>query len=136
MLFFSALGARSSILSLAHMWQFETMTRVAFEAYDALSDVDPVTKIMIYKKYGFPQENILNEYAKLCTRIKSLSIEEGRKIGHGGKTLALIAQIREVLLRQGRLSPKFTDSNIVRLMISNSFGIEFTPSCNNRAPTI
>jgi len=121
----------SSILSLAHMWEFETMARVAFKAYDALSDVDPVDKIAIYQKYGLPRKNLLNEYAKVCTRTKALSVEEGQKIGV--ETLALIAQTREDLLRRGILSPAHAGDNTVKVIISNRFDLtDPLESCNHQ----
>jgi len=111
----------SSILSLAYMWQFEIMAQVAVNAYDALSDADPVAKITIYQKFGIPRKHLLNEYAKLCTRVNSLSVEEGQLIGV--ETLALIAQTRERLLRRKLLSPAHIHSNFVRGAIMDNFDL-------------
>ena len=107
------------------------MARAAFKAYDALSDVDPVDKIAIYQKYGLPRKNLLNEYAKVCTKPKALSVEEGRKIGVD--TLALIAQTREDLLRGGILSPAHAGDNTVKFIISNRFDLtDPIESCNHQ----
>ncbi|KIM74907.1 hypothetical protein PILCRDRAFT_25199, partial [Piloderma croceum F 1598] len=83
----------SSIISLAHMWQFETMSYVAFKAYLALPDVGPVDKIAMRQKYDFPREVLLKVFVEICTRDAPLSVEEGQKIGL--ETLALIAQTRD-----------------------------------------
>jgi len=85
----------SSIISLAHMWQFETMSYVAFKAYLALPDIGPVDKIAMRQKYDFPRKDLLKAYAEICTRNNPLSVEEGQKIGL--ETLALVAQTREEL---------------------------------------
>jgi hypothetical protein len=113
----------SSIISLAHMWQFETMTQVAFKAYDALSDVDPVDKIALYQRYGFPRKNLLSVYVELCIRGTPLSVEEGRKVGV--EALAVIAQTREEIIKRGLLSPTY--ANHVRIIITNNL-IDLKPS--------
>jgi hypothetical protein len=75
------------------MWQFETMSRVAFQAYVALDDVKSVDKIVMRQRYDFPREDIVEAYVHLCSRCKPLSAGEGRKIGV--ETVILIAQTRE-----------------------------------------
>jgi hypothetical protein len=43
----------SSIISLAHKWQFETMSKVAFKAYVLLEDIEPIDKIVMQQKYKY-----------------------------------------------------------------------------------
>jgi len=85
----------SSIISLAHMWQFEHTSQAAFKAYAALPNVLPVEKIFMRRKYDFHGKDLVDAYVEICQRNHPLSIEEGDRIGV--EALVLIAQIRELL---------------------------------------
>ena len=113
----------SSIISLAHMWQFETMGHAAFKAYLAIPDIDPVDKIAMRQKYDFPREDLLNVFVKICTRRQPLSVEEGHKIGSA--TLALIAQTREELkcVNNGDMEGRITN-NLIKLRPSYYFSLD------------
>lgn len=80
---------------LAHMWQFEHMSKAAFKAYTALPDVTPVEKITMRRQYDFPRKDLLEVYLEICKREKPLSVDEGNQIGL--EALALIAQTRQEL---------------------------------------
>jgi hypothetical protein len=105
----------SSIISLAHMWQFETMGHAAFKAYLAIPDIRPADKIAMRQKYDFPREDLLNVFVEICTRREPLSVEEGQKIG--SETLALIAQTREELKYRNRADIKkdIITNNLIKL---------------------
>ncbi|KIM76793.1 hypothetical protein PILCRDRAFT_91427 [Piloderma croceum F 1598] len=90
----------SSIISLAHMWQFEHMSEAAFKAYAALPNVSPVEKISLRRKYNFPSKDLVDAYVEICQRKYPLSVEEGDRIGV--EALVLIAQIREQLCSKGK----------------------------------
>jgi hypothetical protein len=64
----------SSIISLAHMWQFETMSYAAFKAFLTLPDVGPVDKIAMHQKYDFLREDLLKVYTEICTRREPLLV--------------------------------------------------------------
>jgi hypothetical protein len=104
----------SSIISLAHMWHFETMSQAAFKAYIALPDVEPADKIAMRQKYDFPRKDILHIYQDICTRHKPLSFEEGEKIGL--ETLTIIAQTREeIKYRSSTSSKAIVTHNLISL---------------------
>ena len=66
------------------------MANVALKAYAALSDVPPIDKIVLYEQYDFPREYLLDPFWQICTRSKSLSVEEAQVVGL--ETLALIGK--------------------------------------------
>jgi hypothetical protein len=71
----------SSVISLTHKWQFETMHKVAFKAYVLLKDVKPIDKIIMQQKYDLPRKMIHKAYLEICTRHQLLTVAEGEKIG-------------------------------------------------------
>ena len=83
----------AAIISLADKWQFEKMYAAACEAYLALPNVPTMDKIVLCQTYDIPTEQLLGLYVQICTRPKSLSIEEGQAVGL--ETLTLISQTRE-----------------------------------------
>ena len=58
-------GEWSSIILLAHMWQFEHMSEVAFQAYAALPSVSSVEKISMCRKYNFPRRDLAAAYLEI-----------------------------------------------------------------------
>ena len=88
-------GEWCSIIVLAHMWQFERMGEVAFQAYAALPNVSPAEKIAISHKYDFPRKHLADVYLEICSRHQPVSVEEGERIRV--EALALITQTREEL---------------------------------------
>jgi hypothetical protein len=95
-------GELSSIISLAHMWQFENMSQAAFKAYAALPNTSSMDKISMRRKYDFPRTELADAYVELCTRYYPISAEEGDRIGV--EDLALIGQTREELRGEWRCS--------------------------------
>jgi len=87
-----------AIISLADKWQFERMGDVALKAYLALPDVPPMDKIVLCRRYDTPREYLLDPYLQICTRTKSLTVEEAQAVGL--ETFALIAQTREEITRR------------------------------------
>ena len=88
----------AAIISLADKWQFERMGDVALKAYLALPDVPPMDKIVLCRRYDTPREYLLDPYLQICTRTKSLTVEEAQAVGL--ETFALIAQTREEITRR------------------------------------
>lgn len=113
-----------SIMHLAHMWQFENMSQVALKEYTALPNQSPVEKIVIGRKYSFPEADMLDLYVAICRRLEPLSVEEGNQVGL--ETLALIAQTREQLKSEFRTADEIR--KVVRqnmIATSKSFRFKF-----------
>jgi len=106
----------SSIISLAHKWQFERMGHAAFKAYVALSGVQAVDKIAMGQRYDFPRTYLLEVYVEICTRKAPLSVEEGGKIGY--ETLALIAHSREEMKIWTTSSPELQKQVVTNNLIN------------------
>jgi hypothetical protein len=112
----------SSIISLSHKWQFETMSQVAFQAYLLLEEVKPLDKILMRQKYDFPRKMIHKAYLEICTRHQPLTVEEGEKIGL--EMLARIALTREEIKDCHSLSKASIDAvtnNLVELEPSRRY---------------
>jgi hypothetical protein len=85
-------------MSLADKWQFERMVEAASKAYIAFPDVPAMDKILLCQSCNIPREYLLDPYVRICTRRKSLSVEEAHAVGL--ETLTLIAQTREELVQR------------------------------------
>ena len=113
-------------MHLAHMWQFENMSQVALKEYTALPNQSPVEKIVIGRKYNFPEADMLDLYVAICRRLEPLSVEEGNQVGL--ETLALIAQTREQLKSEFRTADeirKVVRQNTGMIATSKSFRFKF-----------
>jgi len=82
-----------SIMSLADRWQFETISKIAFEAFAALPGVEALEKIIVCEKYGFKRSIISNAFWAVCNRGFPLTYREGEQIGW--VACLLIATIRD-----------------------------------------
>jgi hypothetical protein len=67
----------SSIISLAHRWQFEHIREAAFKGYAALLNVSPAAKIAMSHKYDFPRKHLVDIYLEICQRDQPVSVKEG-----------------------------------------------------------
>jgi hypothetical protein len=112
----------SSIISLTHKWQFETMSKVAFKVYVLLKDIEPIDKIVMQQKYNLPRKMIHRAYLEICMRYRLLMVTEGEKIGW--ETLARIALTREEIKDYHSLSQVSINTmtnNLVELEPSNCY---------------
>jgi hypothetical protein len=80
-------------LSLADKWQFETIGKVAFEAFVALPDVEAMDKVFVCEQYGFDRSVASKAYWALCNRNVPLTYRESKKLGW--VACLLIAAIRD-----------------------------------------
>jgi len=82
-----------SIISLADRWQFETVGKIAFEAYAALPGVDAMEKIEVCERYGFKRSIVSNAFWTVCSRNYPLTYREAEKLGW--VACNLIAAVRD-----------------------------------------
>lgn len=67
------------MLDQSYRWGCKKMRTVALEHLKALP-MDPVLKIAVWKKYGLDEADIATCYHALATRLKPLTVEEGRQL--------------------------------------------------------
>jgi hypothetical protein len=91
----------SSILSLAHKWQFEAILKFAFEAFVALPGIAAIDTVVMCEKYCLDRLMACGAYWALCCRGVPLSRSEGAMIGWEG--CVLIAAVRD---RNNTLNPQ------------------------------
>jgi hypothetical protein len=83
----------SLILNLAQKWGFKDVERLCIRELERL-DLSPVDRIHIYQRFGLDSSLLLDSYATLTTRVESIGLEEGAKLGL--RTSLQIAQAREM----------------------------------------
>lgn len=84
-----------SIVSLAHQWQFETISNFAFQKYIHHDDVkfNPMDILEARQKYGFDRSMVSEAYLSMRYRGYPLSYKEGERLGQVESLL--IALIRD-----------------------------------------
>jgi hypothetical protein len=83
----------TSILRLAHQWDFIEVKEFAIRELQALS-IAPLEKIVLYQKYAVNRDLLQSAFIALTTRDEPLTIEEGRELGL--ETALPLAEAREV----------------------------------------
>ena len=83
----------TSILKLAHQWEFVGVKTLALRELERL-EIPPLRKIVIYHSYGIDRRLLKSAYTAFATRDKSITIEEGRELGL--ETVLQLARAREL----------------------------------------
>ncbi|KAJ6593327.1 hypothetical protein B0H19DRAFT_918850, partial [Mycena capillaripes] len=70
----------STILELAHRWEFAEVKSLAIRELEKLtmSDID---RIVLYRKFAVDESFLVPRYAALCERPELLTVEEGLQLG-------------------------------------------------------
>lgn len=75
----------ASIIELPAMWQFDTMSELAFKHFVSLPGVPAIDKLVLRRKHGFSHIMALDAYLARCwdlaLRYKEVSYEEGEMVG-------------------------------------------------------
>jgi hypothetical protein len=83
----------TSILRLAHQWQFVEVKSLALRELERL-EVPPLRKIVIYHSFAIDRNLLRAAYAALTIRDEPITIEEGRELGL--ETALQLARAREL----------------------------------------
>jgi len=83
----------TSVLKLAHQWDFIEVKALAIRELENLS-IPPVPKIVLYQKYAIDRNLLKNGLTALTIRDEPLTIAEGREIGL--ETALDLAKAREI----------------------------------------
>ncbi|KAH9965394.1 hypothetical protein BC827DRAFT_1118754, partial [Russula dissimulans] len=83
----------TSILKLAHQWEFVGVKTLALRELERL-EIPPLRKIVIYHSYGIDRRLLKAAYAAFATRDKPITIEEGKELGL--ETVLQLARAREL----------------------------------------
>lgn len=83
----------TSILKLAHMWDFIEVKELAIRGLEGLHDIPALQKVALYQKYEVDRNLLQAAYTALTVRDEPITVEEGRELGL--ETALLVAQARE-----------------------------------------
>ncbi|KAH9067765.1 hypothetical protein EDB87DRAFT_37252 [Lactarius vividus] len=84
----------TSILKLAHRWEFIEVKALAVRRLERLKDaIAPLQKIVLYQMYDVDRNLLQTAYTALTVRDGHITINEGRELGL--QTALLLAQARE-----------------------------------------
>jgi hypothetical protein len=83
----------TSILKLAHHWQFVEVKSLALRELERL-EIPPLRKIVIYHSYAIDRKLLQAAYSALTVRDEPITIEEGRELGL--ETAMQLAHAREL----------------------------------------
>ncbi|THH20257.1 hypothetical protein EW146_g1064, partial [Bondarzewia mesenterica] len=83
----------TSILKLAHTWQFPEVKALAVRELELLT-IPPITKIVIYHNYEIDRTLLIASYTALTTRDEPISLDEGKELGI--ETALQLAKAREI----------------------------------------
>jgi hypothetical protein len=98
-----------SILSLADKWEFETMGKIAFEAYAVLPNVEPLDKIETCEKYGFKRSIVSKAYWAVCSRSYPLTYREVEKLGWEASIIIATVRDRNLSFSEQSLDAKIAE---------------------------
>ncbi|KAJ6491688.1 hypothetical protein C8R47DRAFT_976426, partial [Mycena vitilis] len=70
----------STILELAHRWEFAEVKNLAIRELEKLEMTD-IDRIVLYRKFGVHESYLIPRYAALCERPELLTVEEGLRLG-------------------------------------------------------
>jgi hypothetical protein len=79
-LYKASIGEWTSVLKLAHRWQFVEVKSLAVRELERL-DIPPLQKIVIYHNYAIDRNLLQAAYTALTIRDAPITIEEGRELG-------------------------------------------------------
>ena len=108
----------TSILDLANRWGFAQMTALAVRELEKMEMPD-VDRIVLYHKYSIDRMILVPRYAALCARDRSISVEEGEKLGM--ETALMIGHARERARSKMSGGPaamheRFDDAHVAQLV--------------------
>ncbi|KAH9067769.1 hypothetical protein EDB87DRAFT_1585278 [Lactarius vividus] len=83
----------TSILKLAHEWNFIEVKELAIRGLESLQ-IPALQKVVLYQTYGVDRNRLQTAYTALTVRDEPITIEEGLKLGL--ETALQIARAREV----------------------------------------
>ncbi|KAH8996789.1 hypothetical protein EDB92DRAFT_1528236 [Lactarius akahatsu] len=83
----------TSILKLAHAWNFIEVKELAIRGLEGLQ-VPALQKVVLYQKYDVNRNRLQTAYTALTVRDEPITIEEGRELGL--ETSLQLARAREV----------------------------------------
>ncbi|KAJ7350684.1 hypothetical protein DFH08DRAFT_695847, partial [Mycena albidolilacea] len=135
----------STILELAHRWQFTEVKALAVRELEKLemSDVD---RIVLYHAFGVDESYLVPRYAALAERPELLTVEEGIRLGM--ETVIPLSRARECL-RNGAASglrspggmnglrspsPASVSGEELAEIIKDHFGIKSVPEATTEKP--
>jgi hypothetical protein len=84
----------TSILKLAHQWNFVAVKELALRELEQL-EIPPLHKIAIYQAYEIDRRLLQAAYTALTVRDKPITIEEGKELGL--ETVIQLARARELV---------------------------------------
>ncbi|KAJ7935271.1 hypothetical protein B0H13DRAFT_2227173 [Mycena leptocephala] len=70
----------STILELAHRWEFAEVKNLAVRELEKL-ELPDIDRIVLYKKFAVDESYLIPRYAALCERPELLTVEEGLRLG-------------------------------------------------------
>ena len=88
----------TSILKLAHLWEFTGVKTLALRELEGL-DIPPLKKIIMYHSYEVDRDLLQAAYIAMTVRPEPITIEEGRELGL--ETALQIARARELARASG-----------------------------------
>jgi hypothetical protein len=88
----------TSILKLAHLWEFTGVKTLALRELERL-EIPPLKKIIMYHSYAVDRDLLQAAYIALTVRPEPITIEEGRELGL--ETALQLARARELARASG-----------------------------------
>jgi hypothetical protein len=88
----------TSILKLAHLWEFSGVKTLALRELERL-EIAPLKKIIMYHSYEVDRDLLQAAYIALTVRPEPITIEEGRELGL--ETALQLARARELARASG-----------------------------------
>ncbi|KAJ7270113.1 hypothetical protein B0H12DRAFT_1009185, partial [Mycena haematopus] len=70
----------STILELAHRWEFAEVKNLAIRELEKLDMLD-IDRIVLYHKFAVDESYLIPRYVALCERPELLTVEEGLRLG-------------------------------------------------------
>ncbi|KAJ7496764.1 hypothetical protein FB451DRAFT_1008180, partial [Mycena latifolia] len=87
----------STILELAHRWEFAEVKNLAVRELEKL-ELPDIDRIVLYKKFFVDDAYLIPRYAALCERPELLTVEEGLRLGM--ETVIPLSRARECARNQ------------------------------------
>ena len=103
-----------SILSLARQWNMDNLKDLAAGRLLTL-DMDPVSRIALWKKYSLNSHQLYASYSILCSRQQPLMLKESQELGV--EAVALIAQAREKFIRQSTVEQPEDRESLIKIVV-------------------
>ena len=103
-LYYASVEEWTSILRLAHQWDFIEVKELAVRELQALS-IAPLEKIVLYQKYAVKKDLLQPAFIALAIRDEPITLDEGRELGL--ETALRLAEARETAR-----SPVFTGKKL------------------------